>query len=230
MNNVVLRLSNVKKTYRSGDEGSLPVLQGVDFTLHAGELVALVAPSGTGKSTLLHLAGLLDTPDEGDIEIAGQNTRSLADAGRTALRRDQIGFVYQFHHLLAEFTAQENVMLPQMIAGVRKAEARAKAQHLLGQFGLAHRVKHLPGKLSGGEQQRVAIARALANNPVLLLADEPTGNLDVRTADAVFDELLNAVRGQGLAALVATHNEELLARMDRVMTLRDGKLVERVQP
>ncbi|GAN60795.1 lipoprotein-releasing system ATP-binding protein LolD [Acetobacter cibinongensis] len=227
MSDVVLRLSGVKKTYQSGEDGSLPILQGADFTLHAGELVALVAPSGTGKSTLLHLAGLLDTPDEGTVEICGQNTHGMADAGRTALRRDQIGFVYQFHHLLAEFTAQENVMLPQMIAGVRKAEARSKAQDLLGLFGLSHRVKHLPGKLSGGEQQRVAIARAFANNPALLLADEPTGNLDVRTADGVFDELLAAVRGKGLAALVATHNEELLARMDRVITLQDGLIVSR---
>lgn len=227
MNDVVLRLQGVKKTYRSGEEAALPILQGADFALRAGELVALVAPSGTGKSTLLHLAGLLDTPDEGEIDVCGQNTRGLADTGRTALRRDRIGFVYQFHHLLAEFTAQENVMLPQMIAGVRKADARAKAEQLLGLFGLAHRVKHLPGKLSGGEQQRVAIARALANNPALLLADEPTGNLDVRTADAVFEELMSAVRGQGLAALIATHNEELLTRMDRVITLRDGLVVER---
>lgn len=227
MNDVVLRLQGVKKTYRSGEDGSLPVLQGADFTLHAGELVALVAPSGTGKSTLLHLAGLLDTPDEGEIEICGQSTRGLADAGRTALRRDGIGFVYQFHHLLAEFTAQENVMLPQMIAGTRKAEARARADELLDMFGLHHRLKHLPGKLSGGEQQRVAIARALANRPALLLADEPTGNLDVRTADAVFTELMAAVKNQGLAALVATHNEELLSRMDRVITLRDGHVVAR---
>lgn len=227
MSNVALSLRGVKKTYRSGEDGTLPVLQGVDFTLHTGEIVALVAPSGTGKSTLLHLAGLLDTPDEGDIEICGQRTHGLPEVGRTALRRDQIGFVYQFHHLLAEFTARENVMLPQMIAGVSKTAARQKAEKLLGLFGLAHRVSHLPGKLSGGEQQRVAIARALANNPAVLLADEPTGNLDVRTADAVFSELMAAVRGQGLAALVATHNEELLSRMDRVVTLRDGLIVPR---
>ncbi|MGG6430043.1 ABC transporter ATP-binding protein [Acetobacter ghanensis] len=225
--NVVLRLQGVQKTYRSGEHDVLPILQGADFTLHAGEIVALVAPSGTGKSTLLHLAGLLDTPDAGDIVIGGQSTRNMADAGRTALRRDEIGFVYQFHHLLGEFTARENVVLPQMIAGVSKRAARQEAERLLDMFGLAHRVNHLPGKLSGGEQQRVAIARALANAPSLLLADEPTGNLDVHTADAVFAALLGAVRQRGLAALVATHNEELLPRMDRVVTLRDGKLVPR---
>ncbi len=225
--NVVLRLQGVQKTYRSGEHDVLPILQGADFTLHAGEIVALVAPSGTGKSTLLHLAGLLDTPDAGDIVISGQSTRNMADAGRTALRRDEIGFVYQFHHLLGEFTARENVVLPQMIAGVSKRAARQEAERLLDMFGLAHRVNHLPGKLSGGEQQRVAIARALANAPSLLLADEPTGNLDVHTADAVFAALLGAVRQRGLAALVATHNEELLPRMDRVVTLRDGKLVPR---
>ena len=225
--NVVLRLQGVQKTYRSGEHDVLPILQGADFTLHAGEIVALVAPSGTGKSTLLHLAGLLDTPDAGDIIIRGQATSNMADAGRTALRRDEIGFVYQFHHLLGEFTARENVVLPQMIAGVPRRTARREAERLLEMFGLAHRVDHLPGKLSGGEQQRVAIARALANTPSLLLADEPTGNLDVHTADAVFTELLQAVRKRGLAALVATHNEELLPRMDRVVTLRDGKLVTR---
>lgn len=225
--NVVLRLQGVQKTYRSGEHDVLPILQGADFTLHVGEIVALVAPSGTGKSTLLHLAGLLDTPDAGDIVISGQSTRNMADAGRTALRRDEIGFVYQFHHLLGEFTARENVVLPQMIAGVSKRAARQEAERLLDMFGLAHRVNHLPGKLSGGEQQRVAIARALANAPSLLLADEPTGNLDVHTADAVFAALLGAVRQRGLAALVATHNEELLPRMDRVVTLRDGKLVPR---
>ncbi|MFT8419526.1 MAG: ABC transporter ATP-binding protein [Acetobacter sp.] len=223
----VLRLQGVQKTYRSGEHDVLPILQGADFTLHAGEIVALVAPSGTGKSTLLHLAGLLDTADAGDIVIGGQSTTHLSDAGRTALRRDEIGFVYQFHHLLGEFTARENVVLPQMIAGVSKRAAGQEAERLLDMFGLAHRVNHLPGKLSGGEQQRVAIARALANTPSLLLADEPTGNLDVHTADAVFAELLGAVRKRGLAALVATHNEELLPRMDRVITLRDGKLVTR---
>lgn len=224
---VVLELRNVKKTYRSGDEALLPVLQGANLRLHAGEIVALVAPSGTGKSTLLHLAGLLDTPDEGEVTICGQSTQGLPDSGRTALRRDRIGFVYQFHHLLGEFTARENVVLPQLIRNVPKARARVEADRLLGMFGLGHRINHLPGKLSGGEQQRVAIARALANGPAVLLADEPTGNLDVQTADIVFSQLLEAVRQTGLAALVATHNEELLSRMDRVLTLRDGQLVAR---
>ena len=224
---VVLELRNVKKTYRSGDEALLPVLQGANLRLHAGEIVALVAPSGTGKSTLLHLAGLLDTPDEGEVTICGQSTQGLPDSGRTALRRDRIGFVYQFHHLLGEFTARENVVLPQLIRNVPKARARAEADRLLGMFGLGHRINHLPGKLSGGEQQRVAIARALANGPAVLLADEPTGNLDVQTADIVFSQLLEAVRQTGLAALVATHNEELLSRMDRVLTLRDGQLIAR---
>lgn len=224
---VVLELRDVKKTYRSGDEAVLPVLQGANLRLHAGEIVALVAPSGTGKSTLLHLAGLLDTPDEGEVIICGQSTQGLPDSGRTALRRDRIGFVYQFHHLLGEFTARENVVLPQLIRNVSKARARVEADRLLGMFGLGHRINHLPGKLSGGEQQRVAIARALANGPAVLLADEPTGNLDVQTADIVFSQLLEAVRQTGLAALVATHNEELLSRMDRVLTLRDGQLVAR---
>ncbi|MGD7070589.1 ABC transporter ATP-binding protein [Acetobacter sp. AAB5] len=224
-NQPVLSLKHVRKAYQSGDEGILPVLQDINFSLHAGEIVGLVAPSGTGKSTLLHLAGLLDTPDAGEIVIAGQITTGMADAGRTAMRRDRIGFVYQFHHLLGEFTAKENVVLPQMIAGVGKAQARRKAEELLSMFGLAHRVNHLPGKLSGGEQQRVAIARALANDPALLLADEPTGNLDVHTADSVFSQLLDVVRQKGLAVLVATHNRELLPRMDRVVTMQEGRLV-----
>lgn len=224
-NQPVLSLQHVRKAYQSGDEGILPVLQDINFSLHAGEIVGLVAPSGTGKSTLLHLAGLLDTPDAGEIVIAGQITTGMADAGRTAMRRDRIGFVYQFHHLLGEFTAKENVVLPQMIAGVSKAQARRKAEELLSMFGLAHRINHLPGKLSGGEQQRVAIARALANDPALLLADEPTGNLDVHTADSVFSQLLDVVRQKGLAVLVATHNRELLPRMDRVVTMQEGRLI-----
>ena len=227
MNNIVLRLSGITKVYNRGEANALPVLQGADFMLEKGQLVALVAPSGTGKSTLLHLAGLLDTPDKGEIEICGQKASGITEPQRTGLRRDRIGFVYQFHHLLGEFTALENVMLPQMIAGVHKNEARFQAKELLNLFGLSHRVSHLPGKLSGGEQQRVAIARALANKPSLLLADEPTGNLDVNTADRVFEELTQAVREQGLAALIATHNEELLSRMDKVITLRDGLIAER---
>ena len=220
-----LRLRAVERVYRT-EAGALPVLRGVDLSLRAGEIVALVAPSGTGKSTLLHLAGLLEKPDAGQVWIGGRDAGALTDSERTALRRDRIGFVYQFHHLLGDFSAIENVVLPQMIAGVDRKAAEVRARSLLGGLGLAGRVEHLPGKLSGGEQQRVAIARALANGPALLLADEPTGNLDVQTAAAVFDELLASVRGQGLAALIATHNPELAARMDRTVTLRDGRLVD----
>jgi lipoprotein-releasing system ATP-binding protein len=220
-----LVLSDVWRTFHSGDE-RLDVLRGVDLTLRAGEIVALVAPSGTGKSTLLHLAGLLESPDRGQVIVGGQDAGRLGDVDRTSIRRRSIGFVYQFHHLLAEFTARENVILPQLIAGVPRADATVRADALLGSFGLGHRLDHLPGRLSGGEKQRVAIARALANRPGILLADEPTGNLDVHTSDAVFDELLRMVRGAGVAALIATHNEALAARMDRVVTLRDGQLVE----
>ena len=220
-----LVLRGVGRIFRSGD-GELVVLRGVDFTLRAGEIVALVAPSGSGKSTLLHLAGLLEKPDQGEVLIDGRAAGKLADAGRTLIRRDRIGFVYQFHHLLAEFTALENVVLPQMIAGVARAAARTRATSLLTAFGLAARVDHLPGKLSGGEQQRVAVARALANRPAVLLADEPTGNLDTGTSDVVFRELLAAVREQGVAALIATHNPELAARMDRIVTLRGGRIEE----
>ena len=212
------------RTYR-GDAGELPVLRGADLTVRAGEIVALVAPSGAGKSTLLHVAGLLDRPDGGSVLIDGQNAGNLPDPARTAIRRDTIGFVYQFHHLLPEFTALENVVLPQMIAGRPRRVAEDRARALLTAFGLASRLGHLPGKLSGGEQQRVAIGRALANAPKLLLADEPTGNLDVATAEAVFQQLLGIVRDHGLAALIATHNPDLAARMDRTVTLRDGKLV-----
>ena len=220
-----LVLRGVQRTYRTG-AGALPVLRGVDLTLAAGEIVALVAPSGAGKSTLLHLAGLLEKPDGGAVIVDGREAGALSDADRTAIRRDTIGFVYQFHHLLAEFSALENVMLPQMIAGVPRSVAAARARELLGAFGLSARLAHLPGKLSGGEQQRVAIARALANRPRVLLADEPTGNLDVATAGVVFAELLATVRGQGVAALIATHNPDLAARMDRVVTLRDGVVVD----
>ena len=219
-----LVLRGVQRTYRTG-AGALPVLRGVDLTLAAGEIVALVAPSGAGKSTLLHLAGLLEKPDGGAVIVGGREAGALSDAERTAIRRDTIGFVYQFHHLLAEFSALENVMLPQMIAGVARPAAASRARELLGAFGLSARLAHLPGKLSGGEQQRVAIARALANRPRVLLADEPTGNLDVATAGVVFAELLATVRGQGVAALIATHNPDLAARMDRVVTLRDGAVV-----
>jgi lipoprotein-releasing system ATP-binding protein len=219
-----LRLSGVVRTYRS-DAGALEVLRGADLALEAGEIVALVAPSGTGKSTLLHIAGLLDSPDAGQVIVDGTDAGSLADAARTAIRRVSIGFVYQFHHLLGEFTALENVVLPQMIAGIARPAAEARARELLGNFGLAARLDHVPGKLSGGEQQRVAIARALANRPAVLLADEPTGNLDAATAARVFDELLATTRAHGAAALIATHNPELAARMDRIVTLRDGRVV-----
>jgi lipoprotein-releasing system ATP-binding protein len=218
-----LELRGVVRTYRGGTE-AVAVLRGVDLAVRAGEIVALAAPSGSGKSTLLHLAGLLEQPDGGAVLIDGQDAGRLSDAARTALRRARIGFVYQFHHLLAEFSALENVVLPQMIAGVARGQARARARGLLEALGLGHRLSHLPGRLSGGEQQRVAIARAMANAPRLLLADEPTGNLDVATAGAVFAALLEAVRGQGVAALIATHNPDLAARMDRTVTLRDGRL------
>jgi lipoprotein-releasing system ATP-binding protein len=221
---VPLVLRKVERIYR-GEAGDLSILRGADLSLDAGEIVALVAPSGAGKSTLLHVAGLLDRPDSGAVLVNGQDAGSLPDSGRTAVRRDTIGFVYQFHHLLGEFTALENVVLPQMIAGRPRRAAVAHAQTLLAAFGLSARVDHLPGKLSGGEQQRVAIARALANGPKVLLADEPTGNLDVATAATVFEELLAIVRGQRLAALIATHNPDLAARMDRIVTLRDGLIV-----
>ena len=220
-----LVLSDVHRTYR-GEAEEVNVLRGIDLTLRAGEIVALVAPSGVGKSTLLHIAGLLDRPDQGMVLIDGADAGGLADNARTAVRRDTIGFVYQFHHLLPEFTALENVALPQMIAGRPRRDADRRAAALLGAFGLGERLRHLPGKLSGGEQQRVAIARALANKPRVLLADEPTGNLDVETAATVFAELMTRVRQVGVAALIATHNPELAARMDRTVGIVDGKIVE----
>ena len=219
-----LELRGVVRTYQSG-EGALAVLRGADLVLRPGEIVALVAPSGTGKSTLLHVAGLLERPDGGAVLVDGRDAGALPDPARTAIRRDSIGFVYQFHHLLGEFTALENVVLPQMIAGTRRRDAEARGRELLETLGLTPRLGHLPGKLSGGEQQRVALARALANAPRVLLADEPTGNLDVGTAALVFDALLEVVRGQGVAALIATHNPELAARMDRRVTLREGLVV-----
>ncbi len=220
-----LALQGVSRAYRSGDT-KLHVLRGADLALQAGEIVALVAPSGTGKSTLLHLAGLLERPDSGIVVVDGRDAGGLPDADRTAIRRDRIGFVYQAHHLLAEFTAAENVILPQMVAGRSRRVARERAMTLLTAFGLPARAGHLPGKLSGGEKQRVAIARALANAPAVLLADEPTGNLDVGTSNVVFLELLRMVRQEGVAALIATHNPDLAARMDRRVTLRDGLIVE----
>ena len=219
-----LVLRGVGRTYRSGGT-ELTVLRDAHLTLQPGEIVALVAPSGTGKSTLLHLAGLLERPDTGAVLVDGRDAGTLPDPARTAIRRDAIGFVYQFHHLLGEFSALENVVLPQMIAGKRRRDAEARGRDLLGLLGLAARTSHLPGKLSGGEQQRVALARALANAPRVLLADEPTGNLDVGTSAVVFDALLDVVRQQGVAALIATHNPELAARMDRRVTLQDGQVV-----
>jgi lipoprotein-releasing system ATP-binding protein len=224
MSDAPLRLAGVERRYRT-EAGELPVLQGAELELQAGEIVALVAPSGTGKSTLLHLAGLLERPDAGEVFVGGRAAGTLSDDARTAIRRTTIGFVYQFHHLLPEFTAEENVILPQLAAGVARGAAAARARRLLASFGLSGREHHRPGRLSGGEQQRVAIARALANSPRILLADEPTGNLDVGTSDLVFGELLQAVRGQGVAALIATHNPALAARMDRVVTLAEGRVV-----
>ena len=220
----VLELRNLTRAYPQA-EGMLEVLKGVDLAIAPGEMVALVGPSGAGKSTLLHAAGLLDKPTSGEIIIGGLQAGTLDDDMRTQLRRRFIGFVYQFHHLQAEFTALENICIPQMIAGVGQGAASKRANELLQAVGLAHRATHRPGKLSGGEQQRVAIARALANNPKLLIADEPTGNLDPHTGEHVFELLKGLAKTQGLAALVATHNPALAQRMDRVVTLQAGKLV-----
>ncbi|MGG6895395.1 MULTISPECIES: ABC transporter ATP-binding protein [Rhizobium] len=223
--NVVLQLSGVERHYGQG-EMRLPILKKADFTLRSGEMVALVAPSGTGKSTLLHVAGLLEHPDGGEVLVNGQACEALSDDKRTAVRRSEIGFVYQFHHLLPEFSALENIMMPQLISGLSRKDASARAAQLLDYMRIGHRADHRPAELSGGEQQRVAIARAVANAPLVLLADEPTGNLDPDTAHYVFDALEALVRQSGLAALIATHNHELAARMDRRVTLNDGKVVE----
>ncbi|GAB6845838.1 lipoprotein-releasing system ATP-binding protein [Methylorubrum rhodinum] len=221
-----LFFSGVERRYPQRD-GALEILRGTDLAIWPGELVALVAPSGAGKSTLLHLAGLLERPDGGEVYIGGQPTASMSDGERTRLRREEMGFVYQFHHLLPEFSALENVVLPQLIRGLGRKEAEARAAELLGFLGLKERLPHRPAELSGGEQQRVAIARAVANGPRLLLADEPTGNLDPQTSGRVFSILLQLVRASGLAALIATHNMELAARMDRRVTIRDG-MIEQV--
>ena len=220
-----LQLVGVERRYREG-EGFLEILRGADFSIWPGQSVALVAPSGAGTSTLLHIAGLLEQPDAGEVIVDGAPTAGMSDDERTALRRSAIGFVYQFHHLLPEFTALENIMLPQMINGLAKAEAGDRAQQLLDYLGVGERALHRPAELSGGEQQRVAIGRAVANGPNLLLADEPTGNLDPKTADHVFAALTRLVRATGLAALVATHNMDLAQQMDRRVTLRDGLIVE----
>jgi lipoprotein-releasing system ATP-binding protein len=224
MSDVVLRLTGIGRTFQQG-RIRIDVLKGIDLELVKGEVVALVGPSGSGKSTLLHVAGLLEPPDAGSVVICGQACESMADDGRTDLRRNHIGFVYQYHHLLPEFSALENVVMPQIIAGMGRKEARIRAAELLGWLGLAERADHRPGHLSGGEQQRVAIARALANAPQLLLADEPTGNLDPSTASDVFSVLVKLARGAGLAALIATHNHELAASLDRIVRLEDGILV-----
>ena len=217
----VLRLEGVARRY-----GELVVVEDIDFMLAAGETAALLGPSGSGKSSLLHIAGLLEGASAGEVHILGRATSTLNDAERTRIRRDTLGFVYQFHHLLPEFSALGNVCLPQLIAGTKKKNAETEAARLLKVMGLGERLHHQPGQLSGGEQQRTAIARALANKPKILLADEPTGNLDPKTSDVVFDALLNLVRSDGLSALVATHDQRLANRMDRIFSIKDQRLVE----
>ena len=224
MNDVTMRLAGLVKTYLKGTPGEVQVLRGADLELRAGEAVALVAPSGAGKSTLLHIAGLLDMPDAGSVEIAGKTVNGKGDRTRTAIRRQDVGFVYQFHHLLPEFTALENITLPQLANGVSDKAAQNRAMSLLDRVGVAPRAHHRPAALSGGEQQRVAFCRALANTPKILLADEPTGNLDPETSDQVFDALMALVREEGLSALIATHNMDLAARMDRKLRLEGGVL------
>jgi lipoprotein-releasing system ATP-binding protein len=223
MSEPVLSLRGVARTYRTG-EGALEVLRGVDLDVFSGEVVGLIGPSGSGKSSLLHAAGLLEHPTEGRVLVEGQDCTKLGDAARTRVRLGLIGFVYQFHHLLAEFSALDNVALPQMIAGQSKLAARRRASALLTHLGLGERLNHQPGQLSGGEQQRVAIARALANEPRVVLADEPTGNLDPHTSGAVFQALFDLARVTGVAVLIATHNMELARYMDRVFALKDGHL------
>ena len=225
MSDTVLELRGIAKVYLKGQPGEVRVLDGLDLALAPGEVAGLVAPSGAGKSTLLHIAGLLDRADAGQVMISGREATGLPDGERTALRRTEVGFIYQFHHLLPEFTALENVVLPQLAAGVGRAKAEARARDLLRQVGVAARADHRPAALSGGEQQRVAFCRALANGPRLLLADEPTGNLDPATADQVFHVLMQLVSETGLSALIATHNLEIAGRMDRVVRLENGRLI-----
>ncbi|CAJ2333904.1 ABC transporter ATP-binding protein [Brucella abortus] len=222
---IILRLERIGRAYKEADR-ELIILNDADFTLRRGEMVALVAPSGAGKSTLLHTAGLLERPDSGDVVLDGRSCSKLSDDERTAVRRNDVGFVYQFHHLLPEFSALENVMLPQMIRGLSRKAAAERAQQLLEYMKIGKRASHRPAELSGGEQQRVAIARAVANAPLVLLADEPTGNLDPTTSSYVFGALEALVRQSGLAALIATHNHELARRMDRRVTLKDGRIVD----
>jgi len=222
----ILRLENVSRVYQSGSS-ALTVLDGVQLNISAGEIVGLIGPSGSGKSSLLHAAGMLERPSSGDVWIDGQSGWDLSDGERTSIRRNRIGFVYQFHHLLPEFDAVHNVALPALIAGRKRKEAMDESERLLGIMGLADRIHHQPAQLSGGEQQRVAIARAMINNPILILADEPTGNLDPDTSKVVFAALSDLVRNEGAAALIATHNLELAKYMDRVMALDHAKLVQR---
>lgn len=224
MSDLTLKLTDLTKVYNTGKPNEVRVLQGVSLDVAPGEVVALVAPSGAGKSTLLHIAGLLDTPDSGGVMIGGTDMTNLSDRKRTAVRRSTVGFIYQFHHLLPEFTALENIILPQLANGVSDHAAQTRAMALLDRVGIAERASHRPAALSGGEQQRVAFCRALANEPALLLADEPTGNLDPETSDRVFDTLISLVRDTGLAAVIATHNLELAARMDRQVRLNSGVL------
>lgn len=225
MSNPILSLKALKRTFRQGSV-TLHVLRGIDLDLYSGQIVALVGPSGSGKSTLLQTAGLLEKADEGEIIIDGKACAHLKDGARTKIRREVLGFVYQFHHLLPEFDAEENIILPQMIGGKSFQDARTRARDLLQEVGILERATHRPARLSGGEQQRVAIVRALANRPKVLLADEPTGNLDEHTATAVFEKLTQLVRQENLSALIATHNMELAKRMDRIFTLHEGYLVE----
>ncbi|KAF0675439.1 ABC transporter ATP-binding protein [Profundibacterium mesophilum] len=224
MSDDVLRLEGIEKVYNKGAVSQVRVLRGADLSLARGEAVAMIAPSGAGKSTLLHIAGLLDTADAGRVLLGGQDMTALSDRRRTAARRARIGFVYQFHHLLPEFTALENIILPQLADGVRRGPAAKRARMLLETVGIAHRADHRPSAMSGGEQQRTALCRALANAPDLLLADEPTGNLDPETSDTVFAALMRLVRETGLSALIATHNLELAARMDRTLRLSQGRV------
>ena len=224
MSSAVLQMQGINRTYGEGKH-ALTILEDAELSISRGELVALVAPSGAGKSTLLHLAGLLERPDAGSLSIGGVECGQLNDNHRTRMRRLDIGFVYQFHHLLPELDARENVALPQLIAGCSPSQANARADVLLDHLGIAKRASHRPSELSGGEQQRVAIARAVVNQPKVLLADEPTGNLDPSTSDLVFDALTNLVRSTGLAALIATHNHDLAAQMDRTVTIKDNKIV-----
>ena len=224
MSDMVLRLKGVEKAYNRGNPSEINVLRGASVEIQAGEVAALVAPSGAGKSTLLHIAGLLDVADAGLVEVTGRDVAGLNDTARTKIRRQDVGFIYQFHHLLPEFSAAENIVLPQLANGEGKGAAQARAQELLEAVAVADRADHRPAALSGGEQQRVAFCRALANRPRLLLADEPTGNLDPGTADTVFEALMTLVRSTGMSALIATHNPELAARMDRVLRLESGQL------